>query len=87
MSITIKQHHIEEAFKRFLPQAKAAPKRETARMENLEEGVCPYCHQAMTTTTAAGVPVWVCFSDRAVSPKLNSAEPDMDVTVDLAPTI
>lgn len=79
------QSEIAGAFDKFIRPKKQEPVR--ARLENLEEGVCPYCKQQMVTSEAAGVPVWVCHSDRAVSPKLNSINPELDVQVDLKPTI
>lgn len=79
-------HEIAEAFNKFIrpPKQKDPVK---ARLENLEEGVCPYCKQQMVSSEAAGVPVWVCHSDRAVSPKLNSQTTDTDISFDLKPTM
>lgn len=84
---TTPSFEIAGAFDKFIRRPKADKPVVTARLENLEEGVCPYCKQQMLSSEAAGIPVWVCHSDRAVSPKLNSSDPATELTIDLKPTI
>ncbi len=71
---------ISKAFATLTPKQETASK-VTARLQNEVEGVCPYCGQPMTSSHAAGVPVWVCSSDRAVTPKAN------DFALQLNPTL
>lgn len=85
--IHIPEKSIQTAFAKYEHWPLAKPKPVKARLENTVEGVCPYCKQPMSTSEAAGVPVWVCHSDRAVSPKLNSTEPELDLTFSLSPVL
>jgi len=62
---------IEKAFgpKGYLGnQLLAQRKVVTSRLENVQDGVCPYCKGKMTLSEASGFPVYVCGRDRAVSP-------------------
>lgn len=76
---TIKAEHIDNAFARFMPTTPMKPtvvdaaastgaKRVTARLENVTDGICPYCKSRMQLTSAGGFRVFVCGHDRAVSP-------------------
>ncbi len=84
----VPEKSIQAAFSKY-ERAKllTKPKPVTARLENTEEGICPYCKQQMVTSEAAGVPVWLCHADRAVSPKLNSENPELEVTLNLGPVM
>ncbi len=51
----------------------SAPKEKvTARLESLEEGVCPYCHQPMRKSSIELGEVWLCEGDRHVVPMRNA---------------
>jgi hypothetical protein len=84
----LKTEQISAAFDKYIKPvvevAAVEPTKVTARLENLVEGECPYCHQKMMSSNAAGVEVWVCHSDRAVCPKLNEGE---EAPFELKPTI
>lgn len=56
-----------------LPEG-ATPKKETARFENVNEGLCPSCNTQMRLSVANGIPVHVCMQHSVVMP-LRDAEP------------
>jgi hypothetical protein len=49
-------------------------KKETARMENVREGICPSCGEQMRLSVANGIPVHVCMEHSVVMP-LRDPEP------------
>lgn len=53
--------------------ASADGQKVTARLEAVEEGVCPYCHTQMTETSDGANTLWVCAHDRHVVPKRDVA--------------
>lgn len=54
------------------PQTAAT--KQTARIENTQEGICPSCHQQMRLSVANGIPVHVCMEHSVVMP-LRDPEP------------
>ena len=49
-------------------EAVPAPQKQTARFENVNEGLCPSCGQQMRLSTANGIPVHVCMEHSVVMP-------------------
>ncbi len=49
-------------------QASSEPVKETSRVENTREGICPSCNEQMRLSTANGIPVHVCMQHSVVMP-------------------
>lgn len=50
------------------PKPKSDPRLLTARLEAMDEGVCPYCKNQMRRSFSQGLEVWLCEEDRHVAP-------------------
>jgi len=92
----IPRRNIDDAFARFMPaQTQAKPskevveagvplqKRVSARLENVTDGICPYCKSKMQLSNAAGLQVFVCGHDRAISPVPNGFDSTASVLAGL----